>query len=171
MSSVSSSRPSANPSSSVAGFGTNEWLVEEMYQQYLTDPQSVDQAWHDFFDDYRPGSPVAAGVDRAGEPARRNHTEDDDEAEPASVRAAGSSYNSEPLSAELSPELLAQGDGGSEPRPAPAPAPPTTNAPQEAPAEAPADEARTTQPPTVAVGGSGYGSESPDQVVTPELQA
>ena len=47
MSSVSSSQssdaPAANP---VAGFGTNEWLVEEMYQQYLADPGSVDQAWH-----------------------------------------------------------------------------------------------------------------------------
>ena len=60
MSSASSSRPSTASSSPVAGFGTNEWLVEEMYQQYLADPSSVDQAWHDFFDDYRPGSPVAA---------------------------------------------------------------------------------------------------------------
>lgn len=65
MSSVSSSRPSATPNSSaVAGFGTNEWLVEEMYQQYLADPASVDQAWHEFFADYRPGSPVSASDDR-----------------------------------------------------------------------------------------------------------
>ena len=61
MSSVSSSRPSSASSSSVAGFGTNEWLVEEMYQQYLADPSSVDQAWHEFFADYRPGSPVGGG--------------------------------------------------------------------------------------------------------------
>jgi len=59
VSSVSSSRPSPS-SSSVAGFGTNEWLVEEMYQQYLADPSSVDQAWHEFFNDYRPGSPVGS---------------------------------------------------------------------------------------------------------------
>ncbi len=59
MSSVSSSRPSPSPSS-VAGFGTNEWLVEEMYQQYLADPSTVDQAWHEFFADYRPGSPLGA---------------------------------------------------------------------------------------------------------------
>ncbi len=36
-------------------FGTNEWLVDEIYQQYLKDPQSVDRAWWDFFADYRPG--------------------------------------------------------------------------------------------------------------------
>lgn len=65
MSSVSESQPSAASNSSpVAGFGTNEWLVEEMYQQYLADPKSVDQAWHEFFADYRPGSPVSDGQDR-----------------------------------------------------------------------------------------------------------
>ena len=37
-----------------AGFGPNEWIVEEMYQQYLTDPGSVDPAWHEFFADYKP---------------------------------------------------------------------------------------------------------------------
>ncbi|WP_456609151.1 multifunctional oxoglutarate decarboxylase/oxoglutarate dehydrogenase thiamine pyrophosphate-binding subunit/dihydrolipoyllysine-residue succinyltransferase subunit [Blastococcus sp. SYSU DS0619] len=58
---MNSSRPSST-SSPVAGFGTNEWLVEEMYQQFLADPSSVDQAWHEFFADYRPGTP--AGGDR-----------------------------------------------------------------------------------------------------------
>src|SRR3954453_20075570 len=37
-----------------AGFGPNEWLVYEMYQQYLKDPESVDKAWGDFFADYQP---------------------------------------------------------------------------------------------------------------------
>ena len=40
-------------------FGTNEWLVDEIYQQYLKDPQSVDRAWWDFFADYRAGEPGA----------------------------------------------------------------------------------------------------------------
>ena len=66
MSSVSSSQPSpASSSNPVAGFGTNEWLVEEMYQQYLSDPGSVDQAWHDFFADYRPGASAGDGQDGA----------------------------------------------------------------------------------------------------------
>jgi 2-oxoglutarate dehydrogenase E1 component len=38
----------------LAGFGPNEWIVEEMYQRYLADPNSVDSAWHEFFADYRP---------------------------------------------------------------------------------------------------------------------
>ncbi|WP_440588073.1 2-oxoglutarate dehydrogenase E1 subunit family protein, partial [Actinocatenispora comari] len=40
----------------LAGFGPNEWIVEDMYQRYLSDPSSVDPAWHDFFADYKPAS-------------------------------------------------------------------------------------------------------------------
>ncbi len=35
-------------------FGPNEWLVEEMYEQFLADPSTVDSSWHEFFADYRP---------------------------------------------------------------------------------------------------------------------
>jgi 2-oxoglutarate dehydrogenase E1 component len=34
-------------------FGANQWLVDELYQRYLADPGSVDQAWWSFFADYR----------------------------------------------------------------------------------------------------------------------
>ena len=42
-------------SSPASQFGPNEWLIEEMYEQYLQDPASVDAAWHEFFADYKPG--------------------------------------------------------------------------------------------------------------------
>ena len=88
MSSVSSSRPSSTPNSSaVAGFGTNEWLVEEMYQQYLADPSSVDQAWHEFFADYRPGSPVSASDDRAAPAAQAAQAAELESAAPAPASA------------------------------------------------------------------------------------
>lgn len=35
-----------------AAFGANEWLVEDLYQQYLRDRTSVDPAWWDFFAGY-----------------------------------------------------------------------------------------------------------------------
>ncbi|MCK2243962.1 MULTISPECIES: multifunctional oxoglutarate decarboxylase/oxoglutarate dehydrogenase thiamine pyrophosphate-binding subunit/dihydrolipoyllysine-residue succinyltransferase subunit [unclassified Crossiella] len=41
-------------SSPASQFGPNEWLVEEMYENFLADPTSVDPAWHDFFADYKP---------------------------------------------------------------------------------------------------------------------
>ncbi|GAA4549302.1 multifunctional oxoglutarate decarboxylase/oxoglutarate dehydrogenase thiamine pyrophosphate-binding subunit/dihydrolipoyllysine-residue succinyltransferase subunit [Pseudonocardia xishanensis] len=43
-------------------FGPNEWLVEEMYQRFLEDPQGVDPAWHDFFADYRPGGSLSGAA-------------------------------------------------------------------------------------------------------------
>ncbi|MER6356503.1 hypothetical protein ABT186_33005, partial [Streptomyces sp. NPDC001634] len=52
-----------------AAFGPNEWLVDEIYQQYLQDPNSVDRAWWDFFADYKPGAPASsatAGTAAAG---------------------------------------------------------------------------------------------------------
>ncbi len=38
---------SHNDSSS--DFGANDWLIEEMYEQFQSDPGSVDAAWRDFF--------------------------------------------------------------------------------------------------------------------------
>ena len=36
----------------LAAFGANEWLVDEMYERYKQDPNSVDKAWWDFFRNY-----------------------------------------------------------------------------------------------------------------------
>ncbi|MFT4299585.1 MAG: multifunctional oxoglutarate decarboxylase/oxoglutarate dehydrogenase thiamine pyrophosphate-binding subunit/dihydrolipoyllysine-residue succinyltransferase subunit [Aeromicrobium sp.] len=44
-----------NSPSSLPDFGTNQWLVEEMYERYQADPASVDASWADFF--ARGGSP------------------------------------------------------------------------------------------------------------------
>ncbi|MCP4741232.1 MAG: hypothetical protein GY871_03240, partial [Actinomycetales bacterium] len=42
------------PNSAVSRFGPNEWLVDEIYEQYLRDKNAVDPAWWDFFEDYAP---------------------------------------------------------------------------------------------------------------------
>lgn len=36
------------------GFGPNEWLVDELYDQFVQDRSAVDPAWWDFFEGYRP---------------------------------------------------------------------------------------------------------------------
>ena len=36
-----------------SSFGANSWLVEEMYEQYRSDPESVGESWREFFEDYR----------------------------------------------------------------------------------------------------------------------
>jgi len=44
----------------MTSFGPNEWLVDEIYQQYLKDRDSVDRAWWEFFEDYHGGDPADA---------------------------------------------------------------------------------------------------------------
>ncbi len=64
-----------------ADFGANEWLVDELYEQYLRDPSTVDPAWWDFFEGYHPltadrgpeagapnGTSAAAAADQAARP-------------------------------------------------------------------------------------------------------
>ena len=41
-------------------FGPNEWLVQEMYEKYQSDPASVDKAWWEFFADFK-GTPSLNG--------------------------------------------------------------------------------------------------------------
>src|SRR4051812_28327537 len=68
-------------------FGANAWLVDEMYDQYRTDPGSVSESWRDFFADEGDGEQPAkepvqtatesAQEDEAGEekPAAKKKTE------------------------------------------------------------------------------------------------
>ena len=43
-----------SPESPIAGFGPNEWLVDEIYEQFLADRSAVDPAWWEFFEGYTP---------------------------------------------------------------------------------------------------------------------
>ena len=76
------------------GFGPNEWLVDELYQQYLADKNSVDQAWWDFFEDYQPGRAPARprtnggstpADGRTGRPPRQRPPADDVRRPPAAT--------------------------------------------------------------------------------------
>lgn len=41
------------------GFGPNEWIVDEIFQQFQKDKNLVDPAWWEFFNGYHPGEKVA----------------------------------------------------------------------------------------------------------------
>jgi len=63
--SADASTPAASPAHSAASmeeFGPNQWLVDELYYQYLENKSLVDPAWWDFFADYRPGQMPQANV-------------------------------------------------------------------------------------------------------------
>ncbi|RZU44462.1 2-oxoglutarate dehydrogenase E1 component [Streptomyces sp. BK022] len=106
-----------------AAFGPNEWLVDEIYQQYLQDPNSVDRAWWDFFADYKPGAPAASAP-----------------AGTAAAGAAGTTPTAPPAQAAPAPAAPAPAQAPAQSAPAarPAQAPAT---PAQAPAQAPAAKA------------------------------
>ncbi|MFI6091914.1 multifunctional oxoglutarate decarboxylase/oxoglutarate dehydrogenase thiamine pyrophosphate-binding subunit/dihydrolipoyllysine-residue succinyltransferase subunit [Streptomyces sp. NPDC051218] len=120
--------------SPAAAFGPNEWLVDEIYQQYLQDPNSVDRAWWDFFADYKPGagsSPAAAPAKPAGDAAAGAAAT----TSPAAPAAAAPAAPAKPASA--APAAPAAKPAAAAPAPAakPAAAKPAAKAEPAAPAE------------------------------------
>ncbi|MFE1246771.1 multifunctional oxoglutarate decarboxylase/oxoglutarate dehydrogenase thiamine pyrophosphate-binding subunit/dihydrolipoyllysine-residue succinyltransferase subunit [Streptomyces sp. NPDC058735] len=122
-----------------ASFGANEWLVDEIYQQYLQDPNSVDRAWWDFFADYKPGAaagPAPAGTAAAGAAGTTT-------AQPAAPAAPAQSAAPAAAAQPAAPAQAAPKPAAA-PTAKPAEAKPAAQAP--APAAAPAKAAPAAQP-------------------------
>ncbi|MER7622704.1 multifunctional oxoglutarate decarboxylase/oxoglutarate dehydrogenase thiamine pyrophosphate-binding subunit/dihydrolipoyllysine-residue succinyltransferase subunit [Streptomyces sp. NPDC126503] len=133
MSSQSPSTPSSPTDQDGAGkspataFGANEWLVDEIYQQYLQDPNSVDRAWWDFFADYKPGAsetPAAPAATTPSAPAAP---------QTGPAQAAPAAPAAAPAAAVPAP---ATAPAPAQPKPAAAPAAPAAAKPAAAPAPA-----------------------------------
>ncbi|MGW0900406.1 2-oxo acid dehydrogenase subunit E2, partial [Streptomyces goshikiensis] len=138
-----------NPAS---GFGANEWLVDEIYQQYLQDPNSVDRAWWDFFADYKPGG--------AATPVKADETKKSTTTDGASAQAAAPAAKA-PQAADAAATGAARAAAPSTAAPtpvssAPAPAPatpsgaPAVTVTSQAQAAAPAAPAPQAQAPAAA---------------------
>ncbi|GAA1343845.1 multifunctional oxoglutarate decarboxylase/oxoglutarate dehydrogenase thiamine pyrophosphate-binding subunit/dihydrolipoyllysine-residue succinyltransferase subunit [Saccharothrix algeriensis] len=124
-------------SSPASQFGPNEWLVEEMYEQFLADPSSVDPAWHDFFADYKSTQRSGNGTATAAAEGTSS----------AAATATATKQPPAPPKPETKPAAKADADSAAKPAPAAKPAakaapaaksatslPPTTSKP--APAQA-----------------------------------
>lgn len=96
---MSSGNTSPNAADVPAEFGANEWLVEEMYDQYTKDPSSVDPVWVKFFQTN--GSPN--GTDSAASAANGTTT----------TATANSTNGSAPASKGVAPEPIPAGSTGS----------------------------------------------------------
>ncbi|MHB1911289.1 MAG: multifunctional oxoglutarate decarboxylase/oxoglutarate dehydrogenase thiamine pyrophosphate-binding subunit/dihydrolipoyllysine-residue succinyltransferase subunit [Acidimicrobiales bacterium] len=101
-------------------FGPNAWLVDDMYEQYRQNPDSVSESWQEFFSDYRRGdesrSPSATKP-AAAVPAATPAPPAADAGRPAVPSAAVSPGSPAPVTAATAPVT---------PVPA-APGPPATN--------------------------------------------
>ncbi|GIG40153.1 multifunctional oxoglutarate decarboxylase/oxoglutarate dehydrogenase thiamine pyrophosphate-binding subunit/dihydrolipoyllysine-residue succinyltransferase subunit [Cellulomonas phragmiteti] len=114
----------AQSDSTRADFGANEWLVDELYEQYQKDRHAVDPAWWDFFEGYKPETTGAASNGDAG--------------------AAAPPGDAPPAAAPAGPAPAAPAPAGG----APAPAAPPAGAPPTAPQEVPPSPVATAQPAT-----------------------
>ena len=77
----------ASPDGAGPGFGPNSWLVEEMYEQFRDDPDSVSDSWREFFEDYRAaGERAPTPPDGDGRPAGVPQTAEPETVEPETVR-------------------------------------------------------------------------------------
>ncbi|TXL61293.1 multifunctional oxoglutarate decarboxylase/oxoglutarate dehydrogenase thiamine pyrophosphate-binding subunit/dihydrolipoyllysine-residue succinyltransferase subunit [Aeromicrobium terrae] len=123
----------AEPShdTSTPDFGTNQWLVEEMYDRYQEDPGSVDASWKSFFENG--GSPGSNGSGPATEVTA------DPAPAPAATKAPEPPKQEAPK--QEAPKAEPKQEAKAEPKPEakqpePAkPAPAKEPAPQETPAE------------------------------------
>jgi 2-oxoglutarate dehydrogenase E1 component len=78
-------------------FGANSWLVEEMYERYVSDPTSVGDTWREFFEDYHstvPAPATPAPAPAAAAPASATAT-------PATAPAASAPATSDDLGAPI----------------------------------------------------------------------
>lgn len=138
--------PGANPA---AAFGPNEWLVDEIYQQYLQDPNSVDRAWWDFFADYKPGSSGTADKPVPGVPA---------------TAAAVTPAPAAPATPAQAPAAPAAAPAPAPAAPAPAAAAPAAPAAPAQAAPAPAAKAAAPAPAKAAAAPATEAPEGPEYV-------
>jgi 2-oxoglutarate dehydrogenase E1 component len=124
--------PEPRSEESFGGFGPNEWLVEDMYEQYRRDPSSVSESWQEFFADYRQGDGAAAVAEAAGAAPAAPPATPGPTAEEAAVAEA--EVVPTPPTAPPPPTAPAA--------PAPPPAPDTARAPAPEPGEPPATPIR-----------------------------
>jgi 2-oxoglutarate dehydrogenase E1 component len=133
----------------LTALGPNEWLVDELYHQYLEDQNSVDEAWQAFFADYKPDGD---GTGNGNSPRSANGAGSSTSAAPPAVQPepvraepqieakpeANASPKAEPLADQKQP---AQGPAPMEARPGPTPASkaapeqPATERPERKPAD------------------------------------
>lgn len=119
-------------------YGANEWLVDEMYEKYLADPDSVDRTWWPVLEHYRQGRSDTSAAAPASQPT--------DAAPAAEASAPAAPPVVPPAPAAPAPAAPAHAAPAAPETSVPAAPAPATSAPVTAPSPiiGQAPEARTT---------------------------
>ncbi|WP_431830668.1 multifunctional oxoglutarate decarboxylase/oxoglutarate dehydrogenase thiamine pyrophosphate-binding subunit/dihydrolipoyllysine-residue succinyltransferase subunit [Propioniciclava flava] len=123
-----------NNSSDLTDFGANDWLIEETYEAYSTDPDSVDPAWREFFasraEQTPPGASTTAPPPQVAAPAPVEHA-------PAPAEPSAKVALAKPAAAPTPPPAPAAAPVPAAGPAAPAPAAPSAPSAPATPAVAP----------------------------------
>ena len=92
---------SQSPDQPTADFGANEWLVEEMYDQFQKDPGSLDPAWRKYFETH--GNGTAGGTN--GQASAKASTTTAEKAQPKPAQKPTSPAPSQEPAREAGPEV------------------------------------------------------------------
>ena len=145
MATVPEPQPGSSPVTEDDDFGANDWLLEEMYEQYRNDPDSVDAVWAQYFATHSGPSgsgPNGSGSDRtSGNGSNGNGSRGHD----ATGTRTSPAARPAPTATPSRPTPTGRTNAG--PAPAPAQAPARAAAPTEKPADEPTPASRRT--PTV----------------------
>ena len=101
--------PSTNPTETqtedlASQFGANDWLIEEMYEQYVADPGSVDSRWSDYFKTHKFGDNGAQSATTKQSNGRANEQQPVSKSGPAPAPAQAREQ-AEPKSEPKTPTL------------------------------------------------------------------
>ena len=125
-------------------FGPNDWFVEEKYQQFLSDPSSVDTIWRDYFAEFD----GANGGDAANDATRNAPTVTQGNGASAAAPARTATVTAPTASARTAA-----------PNPAPTAGPAVTHTRHQAPPPPPPPN-RPTPTPAIGIGaGTGAGAD------------
>ncbi len=102
--------PSPTKTPDDTDFGANDWLLEEMYEQYAADPSSVDETWAAYFQSH--GAPGGDGRPEAATPRRAAPPEAENAERPAKVKTEATTEAPAPAPKQADPRA------GKKPEPA-----------------------------------------------------
>ena len=83
-----SAEHNSSVSNDTADFGANAWLVDEMYKQYIADPNSVDRSWWPVLEKYAGGSVSSSEADASDRDAAQDPAPSAPAAQPAAAVAS-----------------------------------------------------------------------------------
>ncbi|WP_404381375.1 multifunctional oxoglutarate decarboxylase/oxoglutarate dehydrogenase thiamine pyrophosphate-binding subunit/dihydrolipoyllysine-residue succinyltransferase subunit [Knoellia locipacati] len=130
----------------LTAFGPNEWLVDELFEQYQKDKNSVDKAWWEFFADYDPATGQSGKGNGTATESPKAEAPKADAPQAAQAAPKADAPQAAPASPKTAAPQAAQAAPKTEAPKTEAPAAPRTEAPRTEGAKAEVPKPRDAKP-------------------------